>query len=245
MATATETEGLAIRADLEAAIERAWERLARPGTWWDGAGRMAIAAEARNAAGCTLCAERKQALSPYNVEGAHESLGALPEAVVEVIHRVCTDPGRLTESWYDQAISGGIAETEYVEIIGVVSTLTSLDTFARALGEVPRPLPPPLAGEPTRHRPAGARHQGSWVPTLEPGDVGPEDPEPYPHGGSANIHKAMSLVPEETAGFFDLVEALYMPGRAMRDFGKEYRAVTHAQSKLIAARISAINQCIY
>jgi hypothetical protein len=71
------------------------------------------------------------------------------------------------------------------------------------------------------------------------------DPAPYPHGGSANIHKAMSLVPEETAGFFDLVEALYMPGKVMRDFGNEHRAVSHAQSELIAARISALNQCIY
>ena len=31
----------------------------------------------------------------------------------------------------------------------------------------------------------------------------------------------------------------------MRDFGREYRAITHAQIELLAGRISAINQCVY
>jgi len=31
----------------------------------------------------------------------------------------------------------------------------------------------------------------------------------------------------------------------MRDFGCEYRAITHAQIELLAGRISAINQCVY
>jgi len=44
-----------IRDDLAAAHARAWARIARPGTWWDGAARVAIAAEARHAIGCALC----------------------------------------------------------------------------------------------------------------------------------------------------------------------------------------------
>ena len=40
---------VAIRGDLAAAHDRAWERIARPGTWWDGAQRVRIAAETRHA----------------------------------------------------------------------------------------------------------------------------------------------------------------------------------------------------
>jgi hypothetical protein len=46
---------------------RAWERIARPGTWWDGAARAAIAAEARRAPLGALCRPRKETLSPVAV----------------------------------------------------------------------------------------------------------------------------------------------------------------------------------
>jgi hypothetical protein len=35
---------IAVRDDLAAAHTRAWARIGRPGTWWDGAQRVAIAA---------------------------------------------------------------------------------------------------------------------------------------------------------------------------------------------------------
>ena len=73
---------VAIRADLAKAHARAWERIGRPGTWWDGAARVAIAAETRLACSCGLCRRRKDALSPAAIEGAHDSLGELAEAVV-------------------------------------------------------------------------------------------------------------------------------------------------------------------
>jgi len=46
---------IAIRGDLAAAHTRAWERLGRPGAWWDGGQRVAIAAETRHAPACALC----------------------------------------------------------------------------------------------------------------------------------------------------------------------------------------------
>src|SRR5262245_16758413 len=64
---------IAIRGDLAAAHDRAWERIGRPGTWWDG---------------------------------AHDSLGHLSGVVVEVVHRVRTDPGRLSERWYRGGVAG-------------------------------------------------------------------------------------------------------------------------------------------
>ena len=77
-----------IRSDLTAAHDRAWRRLAKPGTWWTGAERAAIAAEARHATACRLCHARKDALSPEAVQGDHDHLGALPPHVVEAVHRI-------------------------------------------------------------------------------------------------------------------------------------------------------------
>ena len=91
---------IAIRGDLVAAHTRAWERLGRPGTWWDGGQRAAIAAETRHAPSCALCRRRQEALSPAAIEGKHDSLGVLPEIVVEVVHRVRTDPARLSEGCF-------------------------------------------------------------------------------------------------------------------------------------------------
>ena len=68
----------------------------------------------------------------------------------------------------------------------------------------------------------------------------------YPSGRpAANIMKAMSLVPDEVKSFFDLVSHQYQGPLQMRDFSREYRAITHAQIELLAARVSALNQCLY
>jgi hypothetical protein len=57
--------------------------------------------------------------------------------------------------------------------------------------------------------------------------------------------KAMSLVPDEVRSFFDLVWHQYQGPLEMRDFAREYRAISHAQIELLAARVSALNQCLY
>jgi hypothetical protein len=243
----------AVRADIGAAHEKAWARLGHPGTWFPGATRLAIAAEVRHATHCALCAERKKALSPYGVDGRHDSLGALPERVVEQVHRIVTDPGRLTRTWFDRVIASGTPDTEYVEIVGVVATVVSIDTFCRALGIALHPLPEPVAGEPLRRRPKTAHQRGeAWVPMIHPKDLEGELETPeertlaaYWGGVLANIRRALSLVPEEAYAWFQLVETQYLPGRWMRDFANEYRAITHAQIELIAGRVSVLNQCFY
>jgi hypothetical protein len=65
--TGSHSSRLPIRDDLAEAYARAWERIARPGTWWDGAARAAIAAETRQAPLCALCRPRKETLSPLAV----------------------------------------------------------------------------------------------------------------------------------------------------------------------------------
>lgn len=84
-----------IRQDIPAAIQRVWDNLARPGEWLTSAEKLAIAAEVRAVQRCSLCRERKEALSPYAVNGSHDSASQLDPARIDAIYRVVTDPGRL------------------------------------------------------------------------------------------------------------------------------------------------------
>jgi alkylhydroperoxidase family enzyme len=234
-----------IREDLKQAQERVMDRLATPGTWLDAKARNQVAEETRHASGCRLCAERKASLSPYSVDGKHDSLGRLPDSWIEVIHRIVSDPGRLTHRWYKKAIAGGVAETEYVEIVSVIAHVTALDTFAHALGLPRRRLPAPRDGEPSRYRPREAHHSDAWVPTLAWGKAAPPELDLVSGGPLSNIRRALTLVPDEVRSFFDLCAHQYQSGPQMYDFSREYRAITHAQIELVAARVSALNRCTY
>jgi hypothetical protein len=236
-----------VRDDITAAQARTWEKLARPGTWLTGAERIAIAAEARNALDCRLCQERKDALSPQAVQGEHDHLGQLSDLEVEQIHRIRTDPGRLSRSWFQGLADNGMVEERYVETVGVIANVVAVDTFTKGLGLDPWPLPAPQLGEPTRQRPAAASRKLAWVHTLAPQDaIGTADEDLYAgRPTAAHIYQAMSLVPSAVKGFFDLVVNQYLPPQAMMDFDNEYRAINHAQIELVAGRVSALNQCVY
>lgn len=241
-----EAAPLPIRADLAAAHRRARDHLARPGTWWSGAERVALMVEARNAPQCKLCRARKEALSPTVISGAHDSLGELSDIAVEVVHRIRTDPGRLTRGWFDDVIRAGLSPERYVEIVSVVAHTVALDTFARGVGLAGLPLPRPSDGAPSRYRPPGAKPGPAWVPWIESEDLTDAEAGIYPMGRPpANIHRAMSLVPPEVGSFFDLCEHMYFGPLEMRDFEHEFRAITHAQVELLAARVSALNRCFY
>jgi len=237
-----------VRSDLTEASENGWRHIARSGTWWNSKRRLAIAAETRQATTCALCQRRKAALSPESETGAHDSLGELSETLTEVIHRVRTDSGRLSRAWFKKMLASGICDAEYVETLSIVAITTALDSLSRGLGAEPQKLPVAQIGEPSRHRPSGAKRTIAWVATLEPEDVDDTDPDPYPGKSPElvfNVHRGLSLVPVETAAFFALDDVLYLPQAAIRDFSTEPRAISHAQIELLAARVSALNQCLY
>ena len=236
-----------IRHGLAQAVERAWGRLAEPGTWWTGGERIAIAQETRHAMTCALCTARKDALSPMHVAGEHDSLGVLSTAAIDAIHRIRTDAGRLTETWFQELLAQGLNDTGYVEIIGVVSTVSAVDTFDRGMGQPQRALPEAQPGMPTRHRPRGAKPGLGWLATLAPQDVAGDDPDPFDRFGAYNIQRAMSLVPDEVIGFFDLDVELYFyeadfPERAVQI---AERALSEAQIEMMAARAASLNGCYY
>ena len=87
---------VAVRADLSRALGRAHSRLGQTGDWLGGKQRLAVVAEMRHSWDCDLCRLRKLKPSPYSLTGKHQTLGDLPVSWVDVIHRVVTDPGRLT-----------------------------------------------------------------------------------------------------------------------------------------------------
>ncbi len=164
-----------VRADLIAAHRAAWQHIAAPGTWLSGAERVAVADETRRARNCALCAERKAALSPFSAEGDHDHAGLLSEAMVDQIHRVTTDASRLTQKWHDELIAGGLSVENYVEALGVVVLVISIDEFNHAIGLPYEPLPEAKPGEPTHYRPAGVRMQDAWVPMVDLKAAGPAE----------------------------------------------------------------------
>ena len=238
--------GVTIRGDLIAAHRATWSHLAQAGTWYTGAERVAIMAEVRNAEACRLCAARKAALSPYTVEGNHDHLGGLPDVLIEVLHRVRTDPARLTPSWFESVTADALTVGQYVEAIGILAQTVAIDTFTKGLGLAPLPLPTPVEGEPSGYIPDGLSEGEAWVPLIDPELVGKAESDLFPAGvPTANIRRAMTAVPAEVRNFFGLVQAQYLPGHVMRDFDKEIRAINHAQIELVAGRVSAINGCVY
>ena len=96
-----------VRQGLKDAHRNYWQALASPGTWFNGAERVAIAAEVRNALDCPFCAERKTALSPYAVKGEHRSGTQLDPRVVDAVHRVITDQSRITQAYIDDNAAAG------------------------------------------------------------------------------------------------------------------------------------------
>ena len=234
-----------VRADLADAQQHEWARLSQPGTWWNGRERVSIAAEVRLARNCAFCAERKSALSPYAVEGEHDSKGILPPAAVEVIHRVTTDPQRLSRVFYDKAIGDGLTPEQYVEIISITVLTISVDAFCRSLGIAPLPLPEPQPGDPSRRKASGKLFYGAFVPLLaKPSGPDADLYADVPLPVAPNIVRSLSLVPDEARGLQKLAQAEYLTFADLVNFTAQ-RSLDRRQTELIATRVSALNECFY
>ena len=99
-----------VRADLRETHVAMLEYLRQPGSWFTGGERLALAAESRNALACPLCRARKTSLSPEQPAGEHARVSDLPEALVEIAHRIRLDPQRLSRSWFDRIREAGLEE---------------------------------------------------------------------------------------------------------------------------------------
>lgn len=235
-----------IRDDLRAVFREFWGRLARPGSWWTGAERVAIAEESRNAVACRYCAERKAALSPYGFEGEHEHAGTLDPLVVDAIHRIITDQTRITQSYVDDNQAEGLSKEHYVELAGIAVVTFSIDEFHRALGLPLEPLPEPQDGEPTQYRPDNAVEGTGFVPMIPADDnFGPEA-DLWPRGVDAHVLRAFSVVPDAVRDWMRVGDAMYLSMEGMQIFaGDTGRSIDRMQIELVAARVSSHNECFY
>jgi len=126
--------GFAVRSEVSESHRRYWQRLARHGNWFTAEQRVAIAEAVRQAPHCALCDERQQALSPRAVDGEHSGHHLLAEPVIEAVHTIVRDAARITRHWYEDLLSRGMSDGEYVEIVGTVVSMVSIDSFADAIG---------------------------------------------------------------------------------------------------------------
>ncbi len=234
-----------VRADYAAAHQRYWQRLASAGAWCTGAERVAMAAEIRQAWNCTLCKARKEALTPAAVQGQHDHLGDLPAVVIEVIHRVVTDPGRLSQQWFQDRIADDLSAEQYVEIIGTLVAVVSIDSFCWGIGVPRHPLPEPVAGEPSRYRPPGAAPDEAWLPMITFERAIGAEADLYDGKPVGNVVRAMSLVPDEVRTLKDLSAAHYLSMQQVRDPSASLDTLNRMQMELIAGRVSAFRQCYY
>lgn len=233
------------------AHQSAWRYLAAAGSWWTGSERLAIAGASRDAHHCGHCADRKQALSPLAITGDHEGVQAqqagLPPRVVDAVHRITTDPARLTQSWVDDLIDDNFSYGHYVEMVSVIVTLISIDSFHRALDLEPEPLPEPLSGAPDRYWPAGAALDVAWVPMLYPENLSADEADIFsgaPQTG--HVIRAMSLVPEAVRQLNALSAAHYLPTPEVMNMSSTGAlSLSRPQIELVAARTSKLNDCFY
>ena len=234
-----------LRDDLLATHGAVLELIASPGSWLDGAERVAVAAESRNAPACALCAERRQSVSPEHPAGEHTTVTSLPAPLVEVVHRVRVDSGRLSRGFYDRMLDAGVTEGEYVEAVGIAALTAGIDYFCRALGVDPLPLPEPAPGAPSGHRPAGAKDLGAFVAMVPPeGATGPEEGLYGDLAFVPNIARALSQVPDLARMLQRWTASHYVPLSALGD-PTHGRDLDRVQMELVASRVSAMNECFY
>ena len=211
-----------IRDDILQTQRGLWERLAGAGTWWTGAERIAIARQVR--------AARPHRAEPPWLRPALGRDELLSPPAVAAIWRIAIDAHRLDDKWCREVIAE-LGDAPYVELVSIVVCVTAIDMFADALGVELEPLPAPVSGQPSRKRPDGVGEEGAWVPVSTPWQ-GP------------NVGRALSLVPEDNATFMGLALSMYA-GTQFAELVWKDRPLSRPQVELVAARVSAVNECFY
>jgi hypothetical protein len=228
-----------IRDDIDQIHAIQFGKLKLPGTWGTGEQRLAIISEARQAA------FHAGILEEPNDPGIIPEIELSP-VTRRVVGRLAITPKDMDQEFYNQAIEEGLSDSQYVEIVGLVSRFMCFDIFARGIDIPLRPLPSPKSGPPSRKRPKEALIEKAWVPTIPN----------FPEGGEISkilfgpwqpyIMRGLSLVPEEFTAHFDLEEIQYMPSAHFLEFDyQHHESLSRPQVEIVAARVSALNECFY
>lgn len=194
--------------EIDDVIDDQWRRFGEPGTWLTGDERVAVVRAARSA-------------PPLDEDDA-------PVTITEVAGLVSHRAATIGSDTVDLIEAAGIDRSTYVEIVGLVSRATAIDTFERGIGRRPRELPEPADGEPSRESAPEARRRAGWVSTV--GAIGPPT--------------ALTSVPREAADQEALHGALYLSYSGMSDLDVD-RGLHRTQMELVAARVSLLNDCFF
>ena len=220
--------------ELKTAHETAWNKIAGPGDFFSGEERLEMIRAARDADDCELTRARKNAISPFAVNGEYVGDYLLDSNTIDVIRRIASDPGRLTKAWFDQVIANGLAPEEYVEVVGVVTTSIIIDTLHQALGLAQPLLPQAREGNPRKVLNSGAIEIGAWLPVL---DV-PSQTADHGLPKVPNIARSLGLVPGALQLFFGTFSPHYSLSNIQSSLSQD-------QAEFVASRVSAMNECFY
>ena len=216
--------GFPVRDSVREAHRAAWRAIASAGSWWTGARRVAIAEQAR--------AALAQRAEPPWLRKLPQAGAGLSDAAVEAARKIAADAPEIDRAWAKRAIAA-LGDAAYVELACVVVCISAIDTFADALGVPYEPLPEPQPGEPDGARNEAVADVGAYVPLQEPWQ-GP------------NVGRALSLVPGANATFFGLVMPMYSGAPGQNFLELVWKGpLSRPQTELLAARVSAVNECFY
>lgn len=239
-----EATNLHIRSDLTAAHAHVWEKLAAPGTWWNGSERLAVAEVVRVALGDS------DPVPPW--DSASKS-GRLPNSsrisseLQDAVYRLTVHAGTLTEGWYQKMLDAtGVTPQQWVEIIEVTISVASVLRFAQLAGIDSPDFPEPLQGQPTRQTQPSKPAKHHWVPVVHLEDSTAEL-APFYAGlpALAPVIRALSSVPAAMDTLFTLGDAQYIPMREMVDLNWTRGTLSRRQIELVAGRLSAHRECFY
>lgn len=240
MSQAYSDSSFAIRADLAAVHSATVESFSAPGTWFDAKERREIVALSR----------RVRAEQGFEIQGYTDEVQDidLPSGALKLIKMVSCEAEKIDKDFYLELVSNGLRPEQYVEIVGLVTRAVSVDTFCRSLGLSMYLLVDARDGEPSKKLPDSATIDHAWVPIIPAGPRGGA-PAQALYGETefvANIFSALSLVPDEASGVMQLGQTQYVGASDFQNF-KFFRDenFSRAQLELVAARISALNNCFY
>ncbi|MEM7410978.1 MAG: hypothetical protein AAF430_12140 [Myxococcota bacterium] len=217
-------DGFTVRKAVADTHQTSWDAIGRSGSHWRSHERVEIARQAR-------AARAARVDPPWLRKGLPEPQG-LPEVAAGAARKIAADAHQIDRPWAERQIAALGAE-RYVELVSVVVTVAAIDAFAEALGRAHAPLPEPIdADAPDGERADGTGDIGAYLPMV--------DPFPGP-----NVGRALSLVPAANTLFFSNVMQMYAT-----EGGGFYDMVwpgpfERPQAELLAARVSAVNECFY
>ena len=224
---------VSVREDLAEAHRLAWEHVASPGSWWSGAERVELAGTALLAIADPdpLAAVGRGRPRPV---GSAAGL-ARPARPHDLAYRLARHAGTMTVDVY-RAAAAELGELPYVELCGIVSTVSAVAHFCRNIGVPVPPLPVPVDGPPTSDRPERlARPRFNWVLVAEPARQ------------VAAVVQAYTAVPGEHLNTWRMADAQYMSVDQMMhpDWTRRPGGLSRAQMELVAARLTRLRDCFY